>query len=118
MSGILSKFSEKLEDLGKTVSLLQSSSNSSNTCNCGMANKYESLRQCFVCVICKSIVTFPAVISRCCGIVLGCESCVAVWYNSNNTCPHCRNQSSSDSLNSRYIIVPALHPLQDSLSKQ
>lgn len=121
--GILTKFSElndKLTHIEKTIESSTSCSSGSSSAGSErsgiVVQKYESLKQCFVCVICKAYVSFPAVISKCCNVMLGCESCLAVWYEEKNTCPHCRNESSSGGLsNTQHIIVPALLPLQECL---
>ena len=48
------------------------------------------LRQSFECLICKSTVSFPAIVSPCCSIVIGCQGCIEQWLTSNPVCPHCR----------------------------
>ena len=110
---MLTKFSElsdKLVHIEKTIEFGSSTGKNS------VVEKYERLKQCFVCVICKSYVTFPAVISKCCTILLGCESCLAVWHEENDTCPYCRNQQPSTSgLASRYMVIPSLLPVQECL---
>jgi hypothetical protein len=53
--------------------------------------KMNKIRSCFKCVICLRVIsTWPAVKSPCCGIVLGCQSCVAQWLTNKSNCPHCR----------------------------
>ena len=52
--------------------------------------QYNELRQCFVCLICKDTVDFPALVSPCCKITLGCEECIQQWLESSPQCPHCR----------------------------
>ena len=49
----------------------------------------------FECLVCKSQTSFPAVVSPCCNVILGCEVCgcevcVAQWLEAQSTCPHCR----------------------------
>ena len=54
-------------------------------------NRLTEVRQCFECLVCKAQVTFPAIVSPCCNIVIGCESCIAQWLENSSQCPHCRN---------------------------
>ena len=37
---------------------------------------YDGVKQCFQCLlhVCKDMATFPAVVSTCCNIALGCKS--------------------------------------------
>lgn len=47
-----------------------------------------SFAKSFECIICKSTCKKPMV-AECCQRVVGCESCVSRWSDSNNSCPHC-----------------------------
>ena len=38
--------------------------------------RFNVLRQCFECLVCKSPAKAAAVVSPCCCIVLGCEECI------------------------------------------
>lgn len=49
--------------------------------------RLAELRKCFECVICKSPATFPAVVSPCCNITLGCELCIVQWFVYQPTVP-------------------------------
>ena len=51
--------------------------------------RFDDLRQCFECLVCKSSAKSPTVVSPCCHIVLGCEECVFQWLETNPVCPHC-----------------------------
>ncbi len=48
----------------------------------------------FKCIICQDIISPPAIFSRCCKYIIGCESCIDKWYEGesgrNKTCPRCR----------------------------
>lgn len=52
--------------------------------------QFHQLRQCFECLVCKSTTKFPAMVSPCCRIVLGCETCIEQWLVTSPQCPHCR----------------------------
>ena len=54
-------------------------------------SRLTEVRQCFECLICKTQATFPAIVSPCCTIVIGCEGCVTQWLSTSSQCPHCRN---------------------------
>jgi len=53
-------------------------------------SRYSDLRQCFECLICKETVCFPALVSPCCNIVVGCQTCVDQWLTNSPQCPQCR----------------------------
>ena len=48
----------------------------------------------FKCNICQDIIRPPAIFSRCCKYIIGCEVCVDSWYEGeggrSKTCPRCR----------------------------
>jgi hypothetical protein len=46
----------------------------------------------FQCVICKNVAS-PAIVSPCCGRIIGCEYCVERWMTSNTCCPFCKSES-------------------------
>ncbi len=47
----------------------------------------------FNCTICQGIITPPAIFSRCCRNLIGCEECVDKWFEDRTrTCPHCRQE--------------------------
>lgn len=53
------------------------------------------LRDAFQCKICLGIpVKPPAIVSKCCKTIIGCERCVNEWYSGSDaltkTCPSCR----------------------------
>ena len=55
------------------------------------------VRDAFQCKICLCIPTHPPVImSKCCKTIIGCETCVNVWYSApdalTKTCPSCRTE--------------------------
>ena len=52
--------------------------------------QFHQLRQCFECLVCNSTTKFPAMVSPCCRIVLGCETCIEQWLVTSPQCPHCR----------------------------
>ena len=58
--------------------------------------KLVNLQKCFKCVICKSPVKLTAVISPCCNITLGCETCLQRWLSTSQHCPHCREPITLD----------------------
>ena len=55
------------------------------------------LKDLFRCIICRSIVTPPTVISLCCKQILGCKACFGQLQNQQQNqqrCPHCRDENS------------------------
>lgn len=52
----------------------------------------------FSCKIChKAPMDTPILASRCCGTIIGCETCVQTWYGTGSNvfdkcCPHCRSE--------------------------
>ena len=50
----------------------------------------------FRCSICHDIIRPPAIYSRCCKYLIGCEVCIDRWYEGdggrNKTCPRCRSE--------------------------
>lgn len=44
----------------------------------------------FTCIVCHDIIEPPAIYTRCCKSILGCERCVDHWYESSKACPRCR----------------------------
>ena len=48
----------------------------------------------FKCTICQDVITPPAIFSRCCKYLIGCETCIDQWYEGeggrSKTCPRCR----------------------------
>ncbi len=55
-----------------------------------LQSRCTDFKQCFECIVCKDTVEFPAVVSPCCNIMLGCESHIQECLDSNPQCPHCR----------------------------
>lgn len=53
-------------------------------------SRLMEVRQCFECIVCKSPVSFPGIVSSCCKVMLGCEPCIAQWLASSSSCPQCR----------------------------
>ena len=53
-------------------------------------SRYVSVKHCFECLVCKETTTFPALVSTCCNIVLGCKLHVEEWLETTAQCPHCR----------------------------
>ncbi|XP_019859142.1 PREDICTED: uncharacterized protein LOC109587339 [Amphimedon queenslandica] len=57
---------------------------------------YKRALESFSCQICKSIIVPPAIFSRCCKRILGCQICVDTWYQGSGAqmlmkkCPLCR----------------------------
>lgn len=56
---------------------------------------FSQLRQCFECLVCKSSVELPALVSPCCSIVLGFEICIEQWLSSSKDY-QCRFPSKKD----------------------
>ena len=75
-------------------------------------NRLAELRQCFECLVCKSAATFPAIISPCCQVVIGCKSCIAQWLETNPACPHCRESITMEECSR----LPFIRNLQQNLS--
>ena len=55
------------------------------------------IRDAFQCKICLSIpIQPPVMMSKCCKVIIGCETCVNGWYTGSEaltkTCPSCRTE--------------------------
>ena len=88
---------KKLEgDMQRANSELQETSNEKSELLKKSTKKFHDLRQCFECVICKCSAKLPAVVSPCCSIILGCETCISRWLTDNQQCPHCRTNITID----------------------
>ena len=53
----------------------------------------QPLKDAFFCMICRKLPTPPVVISFCCKIVIGCNSCLENYHD--HSCPHCRTKDFS-----------------------
>lgn len=42
----------------------------------------------FECIICRDIAKKP-IVANCCQHLLGCQACVAKWFDESGNCPHC-----------------------------
>ena len=73
--------------------------------------RFTELCQCFECLVCKSPAKLPAVVSPCCSIVLGCETCIEQWLSTSTQCPHCRGILSMDECSK----LPFIRSLKDAL---
>ena len=49
------------------------------------------LREIFSCLICRSLVTPPVMVSLCCKQIIGCKICVEML--PTERCPHCRAEN-------------------------
>lgn len=74
--------------------------------------RYDSVKQCFQCLVCKETATFPAVVLTCCNIVLGCKSHVQEWLETTSQCPHCREPMEM----ANCTVIPFLRQLRKALS--
>ena len=73
----------------------------------------QSIASCFKCVVCLRIMCYPLYWSPCCGIVIGCHSCITQWLSDMSTCPHCRSNLGVNEL----INYPEIKGLSDVISK-
>ena len=79
---------QKLEgDMVRANSELLEMSNEKSELLKKSKRRFNDIRQCFECLICKSSTKLPAMVSSCCSIVLRCETCVNQWLTAS---PHCR----------------------------
>ena len=74
--------------------------------------RYDSVKQCFQCLECKETATFPAAVSTCCSIVLGCKSHVQEWLETTSQCPHCREPMEV----ANCTVIPFIRQLRKALS--
>ena len=74
--------------------------------------RYDSVKQCFQCLVCKETAIFPAVVSTCCNIVLGCKSHVQEWLETTSQCPHCREPMET----ANCTVIPFICQLRKALS--
>ena len=77
----------------------------------------NEIRQCFECLICKSIANFPALVSPCCSILLGCVACVEPWLTSSQQCPHCRDALTMQQCSQVPFIRNLSHALNEGSSE-
>ena len=75
-------------------------------------SRYDSVEQCFQCLVCKETATFPALVSTCCNIVLGCKSHVQEWLETTSECPHCREPMEM----ANCTVIPFIRKLRKALS--
>jgi hypothetical protein len=73
--------------------------------------KYDTLKKCFECVICKNTLKFPMTVSTCCSNILGCVECTNTWFLNSATCPFCRTVS----LDCDCITIQRIRPLEECL---
>ena len=76
--------------------------------------RFNDLRQCFECLVCKSSTKLPALVSPCCNIVLGCEACVNQWLTANTHCMHCRVSITPDQCSKLPFIRNLTETLRES----
>ena len=105
---------KKLEaDMQRANSELQEKSKEKSELLKKSKKQFDDLRQCFECVICKCSAKHPAVVSPCCSIVLGCETCITRWLTDNQQCPHCRRNIKMDEC----MKLPFIRSLKEALSE-
>lgn len=86
----------KSDNIGKDIEEIKRSISSlfdvQKTMNIPVAVRHLFLQN-FICHICHGIITPPAIFSRCCKYLIGCENCVDQWYSDRNKCcPRCRQE--------------------------
>ena len=81
---------ETRSDINKVISLTKDS-------HVPLAIK-NIVQESFSCLICKTApMNTPVIASRCCGVIIGCSTCVDTWYGTeasifDKTCSHCRGE--------------------------
>ena len=49
------------------------------------------MKELFKCVVCQETAKPEIKFGGCCCSILGCQSCLDVWYQENENCPKCRS---------------------------
>ena len=49
------------------------------------------MRELFKCIVCQGTAQPEIKFGGCCCSILGCQSCLDVWYQENENCPKCRS---------------------------
>lgn len=75
----------------------------------------SSIFMIFSCIICKDIVSAEAspVVPPCCQAAIICRACLERWLQSQQSCPHCREEISNIEI---CTPLPVLRPLYNLLS--
>lgn len=81
-----------------------------------VASSRSSIFMMFSCIICKDIVSAEAapIVPPCCQAAIMCKACLERWLESQQSCPHCREEISDIEI---CTPLPVLRPLYDLLSK-
>ena len=54
-----------------------------------LSKSMSDLKECFNCIICQAVATFPWMVALCCSVVM-CRNCFQTWSALQPSCPHCR----------------------------
>ena len=93
MESQMTKMLEEMRDLKKVVT---DSFTLTKECKIPLP-LLRMMRDSFKCKICHNIPCKPPlIVSRCCKIIIGCESCINSWYSGpealTKSCPCCRHE--------------------------
>lgn len=98
---LLSKLEEKIDTKANHLEKITS-----------LERQLKMITDCFTCLVClKKVCVWPAVVSPCCKVIIGCEDCITKWLDGESTCPHCRALLTLDVL----VKVPYIRTLADAL---
>ena len=88
----LEKCIDKVSDLQvlrEQVSVLQGDKEKFEREAALMKQVIEELKDGLTCIICKSVASFPWILTPCCRIIT-CKECSDRWLEMDSSCPHCR----------------------------
>lgn len=54
-----------------------------------LSKSVSDVKECFNCIICQAVATFPWMVVLCCSVVM-CRNCFQTWSALQPSCPHCR----------------------------
>ena len=78
-----------LQQLRSQISMLQGDKEKFEREAALMKQTIEDLKEGLTCIICKSVASFPWMLTPCCRIIT-CKECSDRWLEMDPSCPHCR----------------------------
>ena len=107
----LEKCIDKVSDLQEfrtQISVLQGDKDKFEREAAQMKEVVEELKEGLTCIICKSVASFPWVLTACCRIIT-CKECSDRWLEMDPSCPHCRAAVEA----SGRMEVPSIRAVED-----
>ena len=97
-----------LQELRTQISVLQGDKDKFEREAAQMKEVVEELKEGLTCIICKSVASFPWVLTACCRIIT-CKECSDRWLEMDPSCPHCRAAVEA----SGRMEVPSIRAVED-----